>query len=75
MPGLAAIVRIMLQYRIDVMDFLEHPEKDWEVAIEEATGSRLVMEWLRQEAWKRLPPADTSGRQRMPAGKFFSKSH
>jgi hypothetical protein len=33
--GLATIVRIMLMYYIDVMGFLEHPEKDWEVAIEE----------------------------------------
>ena len=34
-----AIVRIMLMYYIDVMGFLEHPEKDWEVAIEEAISS------------------------------------
>jgi len=26
-------------YYIDVMSFLEHPEKDWEVALEEATSS------------------------------------
>ena len=37
--GLATIVRIMLMYYIDVMGFLEHPEKDWEVALEEATSS------------------------------------
>ena len=37
--GLATIVRIMLMYYIDVMGFLEHPEKDWEVAVEEAVGS------------------------------------
>ena len=37
--GLATIVRIMLMYYIDVMGFLEHPEKDWEVAIEEAISS------------------------------------
>ena len=28
---LVTIVRIMLTYYIDVMGFLEHPEKDWEV--------------------------------------------
>ncbi len=28
--GLATIVRIMLMYYIDVQEFLEHPEKDWE---------------------------------------------
>ena len=37
--GLATIVRIMLMYYIDVMGFLEHPEKDWEVALEEVTDS------------------------------------
>jgi hypothetical protein len=37
--GLATMVRIMLMYYIDVMGFLEHPEKDWEVAIEEAISS------------------------------------
>jgi hypothetical protein len=26
-------------YYIDVMGFLEHPEKDWEVALEEVTDS------------------------------------
>ena len=31
--------RIMLMYYIDVMGFLEHTEKDWEVAIEEAISS------------------------------------
>jgi hypothetical protein len=29
----------MLMYYIDVMGFLEHPEKYWEVAIEEAISS------------------------------------
>lgn len=29
----------MLMYYINVMGFLEHPEKDWEVAVEEATAS------------------------------------
>ena len=28
-----------LKYYIDVMGFLEHPEKDWEVALEEVTSS------------------------------------
>ena len=37
--GLATIVRIMLMYYIDVLGFLEHPEKDWEAALEEATSS------------------------------------
>ena len=37
--GLATMVRIMLMYYIDVMGFLEHPEKEWEVAIEEAISS------------------------------------
>ena len=37
--GLATIVRIMLMYYIDVMGFLEHPEKDWEVAVEKAVSS------------------------------------
>ena len=31
--GLATIVRIMLMYYIDVQEFLEHPEKDWEEAL------------------------------------------
>lgn len=31
----------MLMYYIDVMGFLEHPEKDWEVAIEEAKAVPL----------------------------------
>ena len=35
--------RIMLMYYIDVMGFLEHPEKDWEVAIEEAISSPPAM--------------------------------
>ena len=30
---------IMLMYYIDVMGFLEHPEKDCEAALEEATSS------------------------------------
>jgi hypothetical protein len=34
----------MLMYYIDVMGFLEHPEKDWEVAVEEATSSPPVTE-------------------------------
>ena len=42
--GLATIVRIMLMYYIDVMGFLEHPEKDWEVAVEEAISSPPVTE-------------------------------
>ena len=37
--GLATIVRIMLMYYIDVMGFLEHPEKVREVAIEEVISS------------------------------------
>ena len=37
--GLATIVRIMLMYYIDVMGFLEHPEKDREVALEEVISS------------------------------------
>ncbi len=37
--GLATIVRITLMYYIDVMGFLEHLEKDWEVALEKATSS------------------------------------
>ena len=37
--GLATIVRITLMYYIDVMGFLEHPEKDWDVALEKATSS------------------------------------
>ena len=42
--GLATIVRIMLMYYIDVMGFLEHLEKDWEVAVEEAISSPPVTE-------------------------------
>jgi len=34
--GLATMVRIMLMYYIDVHGFLEHPEKDWEEALEKA---------------------------------------
>ena len=34
--GLATMVRIMLMYYIDVHGFLEHPEKDWEKALEKA---------------------------------------
>lgn len=34
--GLATIVRIMLMYYIDVQGFLEHPERDWEEALEKA---------------------------------------
>ena len=34
--GLATMVRIMLMYYIDVHEFLEHPEKDWEGASEKA---------------------------------------
>jgi hypothetical protein len=30
------MVRIMLMYYIDVHGFLEHPEKDWEEALEKA---------------------------------------
>lgn len=37
--GLATIVRITLMYYIDIMGFLEHPEKDCEVALEKATSS------------------------------------
>jgi len=37
--GLATIVRIMLMYYLDVMGFLEHPEKDWEVALEQVISS------------------------------------
>jgi len=37
-PGLATMVRILMYY-IDVLGFLEHPEKDWEAALEEATSS------------------------------------
>ena len=37
--GLATIVRIMLMYYIYVMGGLEHPEKDWEVAVENAISS------------------------------------
>ena len=37
--GLATIVRIMLMYYIDVMGFLEHPEKEREVALEEVISS------------------------------------
>ena len=37
--GLATIVRITLMYYIDIMGFLEHPEKDWELALEKATSS------------------------------------
>ena len=44
MLGLATIVRIMLMYYIDVMGFLEHPEKDWEVAVKEAISSPPVAE-------------------------------
>ena len=33
------MVRITLMYYIDVMGFLEHPEKDWEVALEQAVAS------------------------------------
>ena len=36
--GLATMVRITLMYYIDVMGFLEHPEKDWEVALEQAVA-------------------------------------
>ena len=42
--GLATIVRIMLMYYIDVMGFPEHPEKDWEVAVEEALSCPPVGE-------------------------------
>ena len=42
--GLATIVRIMLMYYIDVMGFLEHPEKHWEVAIEETKSSHPATE-------------------------------
>ena len=31
-------------YYIDVMGFLEHPEKDWEVAVEETISSTPVTE-------------------------------
>ena len=31
----------MLMYYIDVLRFLEHPEKDWEAALEEDTSSPL----------------------------------
>ena len=34
--GLATMVRIMLMYYINVQGFLEHPEKDWEEALEKA---------------------------------------
>jgi IS4 transposase len=34
--GLDTMVRIMLMYYIDVHGFLEHPEKDWEEALEKA---------------------------------------
>ena len=37
--GLTTILRIMLMYYIDVMGFLEHPEKDCKIAIEEAINS------------------------------------
>lgn len=37
--GLATMVRIMLMYYIDVQGFLEHPEKDWENALEKAIES------------------------------------
>ena len=36
--GLATMVRITLMYYIDVLGFLEHPEKDWEVALEQAAS-------------------------------------
>ena len=41
---LATIVRITLMYYIDVMGFFEHPEKDWEVALEKATSSPSATE-------------------------------
>lgn len=37
--GLATMVRMMLMYYIDVHGFLEHPEKDWEEALEKALGA------------------------------------
>ena len=40
--GLATIVRIMLMCYIDVMVFLKHSEKDWEMAVEEAISSPPV---------------------------------
>ena len=33
---MATIVRIMLVYYTDVQGFLEHPERDWEEALEKA---------------------------------------
>ena len=32
--GTIQVVRIMLMYYIDVMGFLDYPEKDWEAAVE-----------------------------------------
>jgi len=32
--GTIQVVRIMLMYYIDVMGFLDYPEKDWEAVVE-----------------------------------------
>ena len=53
--GLATMVRITLMYYIDVMGFLEHPEKDWEVALEQAAADPPG-EWQTDEGGLETDP-------------------